>query len=368
MKVLYATEYYDPAFLSDWVEIPRGLSSRGHDVTVLSPSIGRDDRRKRPEDYFERKNLRVIHRGFLGIHSPFSEHMLKLYPPLPLENYDVIHANNLFVGSNVPLLLGRLTKRCGKSIINTEIESTSVVRSVARFAPWMRLLDRAFVTSFHCASETGRHSLLSFGIGSEKIWVIPQGVNFGSFQDVKGHSPDGGVTIGFVGRIVPQKGLDRVVGVLKKLLEENKSVRVSVAGPVPEQYRSYAKRFFDNFRDEKRFKYSGYVSDVRDFLSEIDIFLFPTREEATAKTPLEVMAAGKPIVASGIMPLTDYIEPGRSGFLAHTEEEFYQYLKLLCDDTELRLSMGAAARERASRHDWPLVLDRIESMYESRMN
>jgi len=80
------------------------------------------------------------------------------------------------------------------------------------------------------------------------------------------------------------------------------------------------------------------------------------------------MAAGKPIVASGIMPLTDYIEPGRSGFLAHTEEEFYQYLKLLCDDTELRLSMGAAARERASRHDWPLVLDRIESMYESRMN
>jgi glycosyltransferase involved in cell wall biosynthesis len=368
LRVLYTTEYYDPSFLSDWVEIPRGLSKRGHEVTVLSPSVSRDDRRKKPRDYYENDNLRVIHRNFLGFQSPFSEAVLRIYPPFVMETFDIIHSNNLFVGSNFPLLLGRLTRRYSRAIINTEIESRSVVRSVERFAPWLHILDRVFVNSFHCASETGRHSLLSFGIRSEKIWVIPQGVDFGSFQRVRRRSTEEGVTIGFFGRITPQKGLDRVVWVLKKLLEEHRNVSILIGGPIPEKYEQYARRFLGNFKAEERFKYIGYVPDVRSFLDEIDIFLLPTREEATAKTPLEVMAGGRPVVASDIMPLTDYIEQGKSGFLARSEEEFYRYLKLLCTDGDFRARMGEAARERASMHDWHLVLDRIESMYESRMS
>jgi glycosyltransferase involved in cell wall biosynthesis len=60
-------------------------------------------------------------------------------------------------------------------------------------------------------------------------------------------------------------------------------------------------------------------------------------------------ALGIPIVAQNRLPYSDYVINGVTGFLVDTEQEWEDRLNELIHDPELRETMGAAAREQASK-------------------
>lgn len=59
---------------------------------------------------------------------------------------------------------------------------------------------------------------------------------------------------------------------------------------------------------------------------------------------IQYMAVGLPVVARPVGSNTELIEHGVNGFLAETQDEWYELLRLLIDDAALRQRMGAAAR------------------------
>src|SRR4030095_16634048 len=59
---------------------------------------------------------------------------------------------------------------------------------------------------------------------------------------------------------------------------------------------------------------------------------------------LQVMAAGKPVIASPVGANAQVVQHGVNGFLANTAEEWTEALQKLTTDPELRRRMGAAAR------------------------
>jgi glycosyltransferase involved in cell wall biosynthesis len=65
---------------------------------------------------------------------------------------------------------------------------------------------------------------------------------------------------------------------------------------------------------------------------------------------LQYMAAGIPCVASNIGILPDYIQDGVNGFLAASDDEWIEKLRMLIDDPDLRRRMGAAARQTIEKH------------------
>jgi hypothetical protein len=66
--------------------------------------------------------------------------------------------------------------------------------------------------------------------------------------------------------------------------------------------------------------------------------------------PLEYMARGIPVVASDVEPYRRFIEHGVDGFLVRHEHEWLSALSTLAADEDLRLRMGAAAKEKARRN------------------
>jgi glycosyltransferase involved in cell wall biosynthesis len=60
---------------------------------------------------------------------------------------------------------------------------------------------------------------------------------------------------------------------------------------------------------------------------------------------LQVMAAGKPVIASPVGANRQVVQHGVNGFLADTPEEWADALRRLAADPELRRRMGAAARD-----------------------
>ena len=60
---------------------------------------------------------------------------------------------------------------------------------------------------------------------------------------------------------------------------------------------------------------------------------------------LQYMALGLPAVASPIGVNREIISDGANGFLASTKEEWHATLIRLCQDSELRIRIGQAARK-----------------------
>jgi glycosyltransferase involved in cell wall biosynthesis len=85
-------------------------------------------------------------------------------------------------------------------------------------------------------------------------------------------------------------------------------------------------------------------------LADIDIGLAPFPD--TGWTPwrchgkvLQYMAAGLPVVASNMGIIPDYIDDGRSGFLAQGPDEWVSKIGRLMDDPDLRRTIALRARQ-----------------------
>lgn len=89
-------------------------------------------------------------------------------------------------------------------------------------------------------------------------------------------------------------------------------------------------------------------SEVRD-LQEGDIGLLPLNDLPWNKwkfffKTIQYMAVGIPVVARNLGSNAEIIEDGVNGFLVETDSEWFDRLRLLCNDVDLRRRMGLAAR------------------------
>ena len=79
---------------------------------------------------------------------------------------------------------------------------------------------------------------------------------------------------------------------------------------------------------------------------------------------IQYMSLGIPVVATATGSNVEIIEDGVNGFLANSEEEWYDRLVTLIDNPELRASMGQAARKTAEAHfSLTRQIDFIENVF-----
>lgn len=109
----------------------------------------------------------------------------------------------------------------------------------------------------------------------------------------------------------------------------------------------------------------GSYYDMLDF----DIGMIPVRDTEFARSKsalkaLEYNARGIPVVASDVQPYREYVQHGYNGFLAKTEKDWSQYLRLLAEDEELREQMGKNGKFEASKHTYENNWSKWEAAYE----
>mgnify|MGYP003618709192 CR=1 FL=1 len=99
-----------------------------------------------------------------------------------------------------------------------------------------------------------------------------------------------------------------------------------------------------------RVRFLGFVDDVRAAFAGADAFVFPTFYDPCSLVVPEAMSAGLPVVTTRTNGAAELITPGVDGFLvddAWDIEAWAAQLATLCDDAELRVRTGAAARRTA---------------------
>ena len=97
---------------------------------------------------------------------------------------------------------------------------------------------------------------------------------------------------------------------------------------------------------------SAFRSDVPSFLYDMDVFAFASRSEGFGQVVIEAMAAGKPVVASKIPPLTEIVKTVKRAYLVNPgdPQAFANAISWLLTHPEQASKMGRRGQERVYNH------------------
>jgi glycosyltransferase involved in cell wall biosynthesis len=151
-------------------------------------------------------------------------------------------------------------------------------------------------------------------------------------------------TIGAAGRLSPEKGFDQLVAAAGLLAKSHPDVAIVVFGDGPMRPR-LETRIVEMGLKEK-FVLAGFRGDVAKYLPHLDVGVIPSFTEGLPVTLLEMMAAGRPVVATAVGGIPEAIADGRSGWLVPPGDprQLASRLGQTLDDPAARSRVGAEAR------------------------
>jgi phosphatidylinositol alpha 1,6-mannosyltransferase len=232
------------------------------------------------------------------------------------------------LGWAVPLsewILRSFYGRCAEVLVPSESMAETVrAKDLAHeIHIWERGVDRAFFNPAHRSMNWRR----SLGI------------------------PDDRVTIGFVGRLVLEKGLDVLAATAAELTQRGVRHCVLVVGDGPA--RAWIEERLPNAI------YTGFQGgpDLARAYASMDIFFNPSSTETFGNVTLEAMASGLPVVAAGAGGTLSLVEDGVSGLLTlpDSADQSADAIQRLVKNPVERAAMAARGLEIAAHYDWDAI-------------
>ncbi len=156
--------------------------------------------------------------------------------------------------------------------------------------------------------------------------------------------------IGFVGRIVRDKGIEDLVAAWKELRERFPDLHLLVVGTFEPQDPVSAEAA-ELLRTDPRVRLAGHVESMRAMYSIMDVVVLPTYREGFPQVPLEAAALERPVVATRVTGCVDAVVDGETGTLVPPRDGFAlaEALAAYLSDPELRKRHGRAGRARVLR-------------------
>ncbi|MCM8729831.1 glycosyltransferase family 4 protein [Hephaestia sp. GCM10023244] len=170
---------------------------------------------------------------------------------------------------------------------------------------------------------------------------------------------DDQMAIGFLGRLVKEKGLDIFAEVVGDLARRGVPHKVLVVGEGP------ARGWFESQVPEAVFAGFQTGNDLGRAVASMDVFFNPSITETFGNVTLEAMAAGVPVVAARATGAVDLIDEGVTGFLVPPREVggYSQAIERIVGDPVLRQKMGAAGTARAAGYEWETANQAVLDAY-----
>ena len=345
------------------LELASGLDRSKFDVTVCSLKSGGC-----LVEELRRRGIRVVCLDGAG---KFDLRVLfRLWKLVREERPDVIQSF-LFWANLSARFLGRLSKAV-RVVCSYHDEIVTEGRLV-------RMIDRLTFQWSHavvCCSEAVRRSVSTcLGAPAARQTIIPFGVDAGQFAathvatrrelGVQGSGP----IIGTVCRLVePKKGLQVLLRAMASLKEGGNHPHCQLLivgeGPAHESLETLSRQL--GLSDCTIF--AGSRRDIPRILPVMDLFVLPSLYEGFGIAILEAMAAEKPVVATTVGGIPEFVVPDETGLLVEpgNAAALADAIGSLLRNPERARQMGMRGRARVlAGFQMSTVIRRHEQVYEA---
>lgn len=230
------------------------------------------------------------------------------------------------------------------------VESQTDVKKEPTIAPEaVRLWEQSILRCDYLFSNS--HSVQNsldceYGLSSE---IVPTGVDTHFFTPRKKRPETARPQVLFAGSLRPFKQPQVLIDAAAVFPQAD--FRIAGDGPLAPELRSQIGQ-----RRLRNISLLGPLTaeKLREEYQRADIFLFPSKWEGSPKVILEAAACGLPvIVRNDYAPETVF--HGVTGYTANSNEQIFQYLKILLSNAELRQDMGKSGRQLSAKYDWDVI-------------
>ncbi|MGE0385217.1 MAG: glycosyltransferase family 4 protein [Gammaproteobacteria bacterium] len=257
-------------------------------------------------------------------------------------------------------ILRALKNRCGG---NQRSMAAAAVKVAAMSLSRVRNV-YSRVARFVTPSEFTRGKMIQGGFRADRIEHIPTPAAAASVPA----SSAGPERILFVGRITPEKGLDVLIRAFSRL--DRAGARLQIVG----DYKSdYAQSLIDAIDPaiRGRVDFLGFRNqeEIETLYRQCSFFVVPSVwYENLPNVLLEGMAQGRPVIASRLGSLVEFVRDGHTGFhfQAGDDVELADRMQRLLDSPPLADRMGLEAWNYVKAHHAPDVhIAKLRAVFES---
>ena len=240
------------------------------------------------------------------------------------------------------------------------------------------VIQKADVLVASTDEEWGQLSCL-YGAPHDRLKVIHPGVNHSMFFPGDALAAraelglDDQVTVLYVGRIQPLKGLELAIRAVEQVVPSlDREIAFLVvggaSGPLGDAEVSRLKNLASDLGLESVVRFLGPQPHSRlpTFYRAADALVLCSFSESFGLAALEAQACGTPVVATPVGGLSHIVADEKSGFLVDTRDPsvFAGRLKTLLADDHLRASFNKAAEQSARAFSWERTAENLHTLYE----
>lgn len=226
-----------------------------------------------------------------------------------------------------------------------------------------------------------RSDIVSRGISSEKVTVIPNAVDVEDFEF--GLPPDGKLldslalrdktVLGFIGSFYAYEGIPLLLESLSLLIKKSPDIVLLLVGGGPED--ALIKSKIRELNLDSNVVLTGRVphDQVQDYYNLVDIFVYPRlsmrlTDLVTPLKPLEAFAQGRLVVASNVGGHKELIVHGETGYLFEADNAIAlsdTISQVLAQKDQWPEIHAAGRRYVESQRTWELSVARYRAVYGS---
>jgi glycosyltransferase involved in cell wall biosynthesis len=245
-----------------------------------------------------------------------------------------------------------------------------------RRTPLYYAIDRLSLRCYErviCVSEDLRDACVKAGVRQDRCLLIENAIDTQEYirrhstEEAKqrlGLRPDR-MLFGAVGRLSPEKGFDRLIAAIHRLVERRFDVDLVIIGEG--DARPELSSQIQQLGLADRVRLLGYRSDTADWYEAMDVFVLSSLREGLPNVVLEAMALETPVVATRIAGVPRVIRDGENGLLVEPGDvnQLTAALAGLLAAQEKRSAFAAAGRRTVEESfSFSRRMEKIRAVYD----
>lgn len=294
------------------------------------------------------------------------------------DKIDVFHAHDWLVATAGIGLKHVFRKPLLVTMHSTEIGRrdgihTSAERMIAETEAWLTYEAWKVIC---CSQYMVSHVKWAFGLPSDKLVMVPNGVNLQVYENVRKQDlksfrtafalPEEKLVL-FVGRLVYEKGAHVLVNAIPKILEKVNAKFVFVGSGYMKDQLSTVVR---SIGLENKVLFTGFMDEesLMKLQCCADVSVVPSLFEPFGIVALEAMAARSPVVVSDTGGLSEIVEHDFTGVKVYSNDLgslAWGVTKVLLDEKYRNGLRENAYKRIREKYDWDKIAQHTERIYES---
>lgn len=215
-----------------------------------------------------------------------------------------------------------------------------------------------------CVSESAHQSFCNLYGLKDKTVTIYNPIDLNEIRSKVGQKrrgEDGVVRLVSVGRLVLQKGFDRLLKVVRRLHDNEYQVELLILGDGGE--RETLEKYVESNDMQSYVSLPGFSMNPYIEMSESDLFVCSSRAEGFSLVIAEAMVLGIPVISTYCSGPNELLQEGKYGMLVENSEKgLYAGLVNALNDMERMRDYAKAAQERIYDFIPSQIINQIESL------